>query len=409
MSFYRDKQVQGYCIFLTAVCVLMVACGILSSRKQTACFKAAYLAHDAAIASSLLEQGVPQNVAASAINSLEVNEAGKNLLKMIGVTGETANCMLPFISEFQREALCSDFTAAAILTLLIFTGAVIFFEKRKRLYFAADEIICSYMAGDFSRRLPQNREGALFRLFSHIEQLSTMLGAKSEAEHNTKEFLKDTISDISHQLKTPLAALAMYQEIIEGEPENIDAVKNFAAKMGTALERMKSLIGSMLKLTRLDAGNIAFEKYCYDVSELVLRSINELTVRAERERKAIVTEGDPALKLVCDIEWTSEAIGNIVKNALDHTGPDGVIRISWEKSPAMLRIFISDNGNGIAPEDLHHIFKRFYRSRNSLDVQGTGLGLPLAKSIIEGQGGVISVQSSLNKGTTFTLSFLTEL
>lgn len=112
--------------------------------------------------------------------------------------------------------------------------------------------------------------------------------------------------------------------------------------------------------------------------------------------------------IICDMDWTSEAIGNLVKNALDHTEPGRTIHITWEKSPTMLRIFVSDNGNGIAPEDIHHIFKRFYRSKHSLDTPGIGLGLPLAKSIIEGQGGLISVQSDLNKGTTFTISFLTK-
>jgi len=112
---------------------------------------------------------------------------------------------------------------------------------------------------------------------------------------------------------------------------------------------------------------------------------------------------------ICDMEWTGEAIGNIVKNALDHTQAGGIVRITWERTPAMFRIFISDNGNGIVPEDIYHIFKRFYRSKHSLDTQGIGLGLPLAKSIIEGQNGVISVQSEVGKGTLFTLSFLTDL
>ena len=98
-----------------------------------------------------------------------------------------------------------------------------------------------------------------------------------------------------------------------------------------------------------------------------------------------------------------------MKNALVHTHTGGIVRITWERTLAMFRILISDNGTGIAPEDIHHIFKRFYRSKHSLDTQGIGLGLPLAKSIIEGQGGVISVQSEIGNGTTFTLSFLTEL
>ncbi len=231
---------------------------------------------------------------------------------------------------------------------------------------------------------------------------------KSEAEQKAKDFLKRTISDISHQLKTPLAALAMYQEIIEAEPDNAETVRQFSAKSGASLKRMEQLIQSMLKITRLDTGNIVFEKGCYKITELIAHSINELTTRAQNEGKQLLIDGDSRQTITCDLGWTGEAIGNIVKNALDHTAPGGTIRITWERTPAMLHLFISDNGSGIAPEDLHHVFKRFYRSKRSLDTQGVGLGLPLAKSIIEGQGGLLSVQSELNEGTTFTISFLTE-
>ena len=220
--------------------------------------------------------------------------------------------------------------------------------------------------------------------------------------------MKATISDISHQLKTPLSALMMYQEIIESEPDNPDTVKEFSVRTGTALKRMEQLIQSMLKITRLDAGSIIFEKDNYSISNVIRNAISELTTRAVNENKEIIINGITEQMLFCDMEWTSEAIGNIVKNALDHTDSGGKIHISWEQTPVMFRIRISDNGHGIAPEDIHHIFKRFYRSRNACHTSGVGLGLPLTKAIIEGQGGFLSVQSECPQGTTFTLSFLTE-
>ena len=257
--------------------------------------------------------------------------------------------------------------------------------------------------------LPQNSEGDIYRFFSSVERLSTMLQSKNNAEHKVKEFLKSTISNISHQLKTPLAALNIYQGIISEEPENEEVVRRFSEKIGISLNHMEQLIGAMLKITRLDIGNIAFEKKEYYISELISHSVSQLTERAICEKKQIRILGNIKQVINCDLEWTSEAIGNIIKNALDHTKQGDIIRISWECTPVIFRIFISDNGNGIAQEDIHHIFKRFYRSKHSLNVQGVGLGLPLAKSIIEGQGGLISVQSEVTKGTTFTISFLTEL
>ena len=324
--------------------------------------------------------------------------------------------------------LCVFLLAAGILTLnggtvsggvaagilfvsvpLLLGGTLFFLHRRSRLYQHAAEIVRQYMDGDFSSHLPQNQEGDLFQLFSEIEQLSTMLQSKNEAEHKNKEFLKSTISDISHQLKTPLAALMMYQEILESEPDNSDTVREFAGKMGVSLQRMEQLIQSMLKITRLDSGSIVFERRDILVTELIDRAIRDLQIRADQEGKTIQIEGKSEERLLCDPEWTSEALGNLVKNALDHTAADGHIRIAWSRTPAMLQIQVSDDGGGIAPEDIHHIFKRFYRSRHTLDAPGIGLGLPLAKSIVEGQGGVITVQSTPGEGATFTVSFLTKL
>ncbi len=245
-------------------------------------------------------------------------------------------------------------------------------------------------------------------MFSSMDELATILQARGESQQKEKDILKSTISDISHQLKTPLAALTMYQEIIAEEPENPNTVKEFSAKMGVSLKRIKQLIEAMLKITRLDAGGIMFEKQKNSVYEVVSHGINELKLRAEQENKEIILEGDRDQTVSCDLEWTGEAIGNIVENALDHTDSGGNVQIIWAQSPAMVRIQIKDNGSGILPEDIHHIFKRFYCSKKSLDTQGVGLGLPLAKAIVEGQKGVISVKSELGEGTTFTISFLTD-
>lgn len=409
MSFYCDRQMKGFCYFLILYAAMILGGCLLFGASQTAAVKMSFLEHDAAVAGSLLEQGVPEEVAAAALTSQEASEAGTALLARLGMQEQAKSGFLPFIAQFRRSTFCRAILIFLLLTAVLFLGTLVFLERRRRLYQQAERAVKSYLAGDYSAHLPQCSEGALFQIFAMVEQLATMLQAQSEKERRTKDFLKNAISDISHQLKTPLAALAMYQEIMEEEPDNAETIKEFAAKSGSAIKRMECLIQSMLKLARLDTGNIVFEKSCYHVSEVILRSISELSARAEAEGKCLVTGGDPRLRITCDMEWTSEAIGTIIKNALDHTGPGGRISITWEGAPTMVRISVSDDGEGIAPEDLHHIFKRFYRSSHSLDTEGVGLGLPLAKSIVEGQGGIISVQSGRGEGTTFTISFLTEL
>lgn len=408
MSFFRDRQIRWYAIFLVLFSVLLLGINLMFSNSQIDSVKEIYTMQNEAIISSLLEQGVPKEVAASALRSDTVSEDGKQLLRELGMDRQSRVQSIPGLIRFQQSVFSQAVILSIVLILLLVTGTAVFFWYRKRLYLQANKVISQYIDGDFSNHLPQNSEGAIFQLFSSVEQLATMLKSKNETEHKSKEFLKKTISDISHQLKTPLAALTMYQEIIAGEPENAETVKEFSAKMGSSLNRMNQLIQSMLKITRLDSGNIVFEKSRCSVSNLIAHSIRELTTRAENENKQIIVEKSPDEQLTCDMEWTGEAIGNIVKNALDHTVSGGVIHISWERTPAMVRISIADNGDGIAEEDIHHIFKRFYRSRHTLETPGIGLGLPLAKSIVEGQGGFLAVQSKLHRGTTFTLSFLTE-
>ena len=409
MSFYQDRQVRGYGLFLACFSLCIAGMGLLLSMVQMELAKASYLSHSAAIATALFQRDIPSTVIAAALTSTEISEEGTALLAMAGVDASAESSLPPFHAQLQHISIAAALGMAILLVTALFAGTWVFFSARKRLYSQADQAVSGYLCGDYSQHLPRSSEGAIYQIFAQVEQLATMLQAKTETEHQAKEFLKKSISDISHQLKTPLAALAMYQEIIADEPEHPDTVREFSAKMSVSLKRMEYLIQAMLKITRLDTGNIVFEKDCLNVAALVSQSIRELTTRAERENKRILVDGDAGQQLVCDRDWTREAIGNIVKNALDHTGPGGTVRIHWEHTPAMLRIFITDNGSGIAPEDIHHIFKRFYRSKRSLDTQGIGLGLPLAKSIIEGQGGMIAVQSEPGTGTTFTLSFLTEL
>lgn len=408
MSFYHDKLIKAYGCFLVLFCLLIIGVGLTFQVYQANTVKTMFLLHDEAIASSLLEQGISKDVIAVALTNTDISTKGEKLTYAIGI-GQNAGADLPFITQFQHISIYSMIVISLLLIAVLFLGSFLFSRQRKRLYEQAEAVICKYINGDYSCHLPQDSEGSLSQLFGLIDQLATMLQSKSETEHRTKEFLKSTISDISHQLKTPLAALTMYQEIIEDEPDNADTVREFSHKIGIAIKRIEQLIQSMMKITRLDSGSILFEKSSCYILELISHSINELTTRAESENKQIRIEGDTEQQLVCDLEWTSEAIGNIVKNALDHITSGGVVQITWERTPVMLRIFISDNGSGIAPEDIHHIFKRFYQSKHSLDTPGIGLGLPLAKSIIEGQGGFISVQSEVSEGTTFTISFLTEL
>ncbi|MCH5345312.1 MAG: HAMP domain-containing histidine kinase [Acetatifactor sp.] len=409
MSFLYDKQIRRYCFFMAGMILLLFLSGLGFIVIQTNTVQAAFLEHENTIVTSLLDQGVSREIIGAAVSNTQTSDAGSDFLASVGRTTQTASCLLPFTDTFERTTGKILLAAGSCFSLLLLAGTYLFLQSRERLYRQTIGIIERYIEGDYSTHMQPTSEGTIYQLCTSIDRLATMLQSRNETEHQAKEFMKATISDISHQLKTPLAALTMYQEIIASEPDNTETVKDFAAKMGTSLGRMEQLISSMLKITRLDVGAITFEKEPCHIADLVMQAVSDLTTRADLEKKKILLDGAETETLVCDVEWTSEAIGNIVKNALDHTKEGGIIRISWECSPLMTRIRIADNGKGIAPEDIHHIFKRFYRSKASLDSPGIGLGLPLAKSIVEGQGGTVSVQSDQSEGTVFTISLLTKL
>ena len=250
-----------------------------------------------------------------------------------------------------------------------------------------------------------SEEGAMYRLFHEVNSLVTMADAHADSERRAKEFLRRTISDISHQLKTPIAALNIYNGILQQETADAATVREFTSLSEQELDRIESLVQSLLKMARLDAGAITLERAPENVFDLLEHIKRQYSFRAEQEGKEIVLEGDEQTVFSCDRTWLTEAIGNLVKNALDHTAQGDRILVRWQQSPCLTQITVEDTGSGIHSEDLYHIFKRFYLSRFSKDTQGVGLGLPLAKSIVEAHQGSIEVHSKLGQGTAFTINF----
>ena len=281
-----------------------------------------------------------------------------------------------------------------------------YFSRQNKVMEQAVAQINAYLAGDVNARIECDNEGELYRLFHSVNSLAAVLNAHADNELREKEFLKNTISDISHQLKTPLAALNIYNGLLQDEAEASSTVKEFATLSEQELDRIEMLVQNLLKITKLDAGSIVIEKTKENVADMMRDIELHFAYRARQEQKKIVLSGSDNVLLLCDRDWLIEAIDNIVKNALDHTEKGDTVRIEWKALSSAVQIAVKDNGCGIHPEDLHHIFKRFYRSRFSKDKQGIGLGLPLAKAIVEAHNGTIEVDSELGIGTTFTMNFL---
>lgn len=296
--------------------------------------------------------------------------------------------------------------AFACMGLLVLTAMYRYFQKQHQTMARAIEQLHSFLAGNTTARIECDDEGELNRLFHEVNSLAAILNAHAENEGRAKQSMKETLSDISHQLKTPLAALNIYNGILQQQPADPDTVREFTTLSEQELDRIQMLVHNLLTITKLDAGTLVLDKSEYNLSDLMTEVGRRFAMQARQQNTLLSYSGEDDISLSCDAHWLSEAIGNLVKNALDHTKAGDTVTVTWRTFASIVQITVRDSGSGIHPEDLPHIFKRFYRSRFSKDTQGVGLGLPLAKAIIEAHGGTIEVDSALGGGTVFTINLL---
>lgn len=256
-------------------------------------------------------------------------------------------------------------------------------------------------AGEYSLDVRDNAEGELSILKNEIHNVTVTLSAQAEQLRGDKAMLADALSDISHQLKTPLTSMFVLTELLGGELPEAKR-KEFAGRLKAQLERIEWLVSSLLKISRLEAGTVSFSREKISLPRLIERAATPLRIPMELKEQTLFEEGDPEAAFTGDFNWCAEALLNILKNCVEHTGPGGEIRVFYETNPLYTLIRISDNGEGIAREDLPYIFKRFYRGKNASE-DSVGIGLAMARSILQSLGGDIAVKSEKGCGTTFLI------
>ena len=228
---------------------------------------------------------------------------------------------------------------------------------------------------------------------------------KNMADNSNKEkkYLATTLSDISHQLKTPLTSLFVFNEILKQDNLDSKTRKEILEKSEKQLERIKWLITSLLKMSQLDSGSITLQKDKVNLQKLINESCEPFLISLDLKNVKLQINIDKKAFIICDKNWTIEAISNIVKNALEHVKENGTITIQSITNPIYLKLEIIDDGEGIKAEEINHIFERFYHGNKNKD--SIGIGLNMSKMIIEKQKGHIEVESKLNKGTKFSIYF----
>lgn len=257
--------------------------------------------------------------------------------------------------------------------------------------------------GDYSLQIDRNSEDELSLLDNQIYRTAVKFREKAENSNKDKENLQKSLSDISHQLKTPLTSIiVMVDNILDDDDMPLEIRREFLNDIKHNTNTISFLVQSLLKLSKLDAEAVKFRYEQVEVKSIVDECIKNTAVMAEILGVRLETDCNDII-LNCDRKWLCEAVTNIIKNCIEHS-QNGNIKITADQNKLYTKISIKDNGSGITKEDLPHIFERFYKGKNSSD-DSVGIGLSLAKTIIEKQGGYISVLSELNKGSEFVIKF----
>ena len=253
--------------------------------------------------------------------------------------------------------------------------------------------------------IDKESEDELNRLKDSLYKITVMLKEDSESKRKQNEAILELVSDISHQLKTPITSIQiLLDNILENENMDSDTRRNFTLEILRQVKGMNFLIFSLLKLSKLDACVVEFDNEEISVNKLVADILANLDVLIELKHLDVHVDVSENVRFDGDYNWNKEAVLNIVKNAVEYT-PDGKnIFIGAEENDLYTKIVIRDEGKGIDKKDLPHIFERFYKRDNSAE-DSFGIGLALSKSIVEKQDGFVSVDSEVGVGTTFTIKY----
>ena len=258
---------------------------------------------------------------------------------------------------------------------------------------------------NYSINIDENSEDELSILKNELYKITIMLKEDAENSKKDKLKLKDSLSDISHQLKTPLTSInIMLDNILDNPDMDSNTKEKFIQNIKREITNISSLVGEILKLSKFDASVIKFEEKQVFINDLVKSAISNVEMMAELKNINIEVNNQDNIKLVCDAKWQIEAITNILKNCIEHSKDDSTITIDIDSNKIYKQITIKDNGEGIDEKDLPHIFERFYKGKNS-SKDSVGIGLALAKTIIEKDNGSIKVDSKKGKQTIFTIKY----
>lgn len=333
------------------------------------------------------------------------DKTNNEILREYGIELDKDSVILENNTDFQKFIIIDVSTLIVFILIL----SIIVFKYNHSESKKINEItkyIEEINRGNYKLNIEENTEDELSILKNELYKITIKLKEVAENSQKDKTTLKDSLSDISHQIKTPITSiLIMLDNILSDENMPEDIKKDFIKDIKREIVNIKFLVESILKLSKIDSNSIKFIKKEVFIKDIINEAVKNVSMLSELKNIEIIVLGDDSIKTICDLKWQVEAITNILKNCIEHSYENKKIYINYNQNNMYTELKIEDNGTGIDAKDLPHIFERFYKGKNSSS-DSVGIGLALSKSIIESNNGYIQVDSELNKGTTFIIKYL---
>ena len=305
-----------------------------------------------------------------------------------------------------KQNLVLNIILIIVFSILWMAIIFVYLRKRDRKINQITQYINQIKNRKYDLDINENSEDELSNLKNELYKITVMLKEESEISKKDKDNLKMSVEDISHQLKTPLTSITiMLDNLKDNLNMNENTKQKFIFEISKQIDWINWLVISMLKLSKLDANVVQFYEEKINLKKFIEEIIKNLEIPIEIKNQQIDIEGNESASFVGDYKWQQEAVTNIIKNCIEHNKENGKIYIKYEENTLFTKITIIDEGEGMTKEDLKHIFERFYKGQNSSE-NSVGIGLALAKNIIEKNNGMISCKSELDKGTEFVIKYM---
>lgn len=335
----------------------------------------------------------------------EQYEKGQTELSKYGIEIDKINS-IKLIENQMKTNLKLNILIIVLFSILWMTIIVLYLRKRDKKIKQITNYINQIKNKKYDLNIEENTEDELSNLKNELYKITIMLKEESEISKKDKENLKMSVEDISHQLKTPLTSITIMLDNLKDNPNMEEKTKQkFIFEISKQVEWINWLVISMLKLSKLDANVVQFYDEKINLNKFIGEIIKNLEIPIEVKNQKIIIDGDENVSFIGDYKWQQEAITNVIKNCIEHNANNGTIYINYEENSLFTKITIRDEGEGISKEDLKHIFERFYKGKNSSE-NSVGIGLALAKNIIEKNNGMINCKSELDKGTEFVIKYM---